>query len=127
MHAIPGGQNGDWHSDNLTSYAAFWDHKDFQDRTIWVWKEIATRYRDNPWVASYNPLNEAAHPEYSRLPAFYDRLQKAICEVDPRHILWLDGNTYAMEWTNFDHVLPNCVYAIHDYSVQCFRIGSSVS
>ena len=27
LHALPGGQNPDWHSDNVTNYAAFWDHK----------------------------------------------------------------------------------------------------
>ena len=37
LHALPGGQNPDWHSDNVTNYAAFWDHKDFQDRVIWLW------------------------------------------------------------------------------------------
>lgn len=27
MHTAPGGQNADWHSDNSTNYAAFWDYK----------------------------------------------------------------------------------------------------
>jgi len=51
MHTAPGGHNGDWHSDNPTSYAAFWDYKDHQDRTIWLWEQIAARYKDNPYVA----------------------------------------------------------------------------
>jgi hypothetical protein len=34
MHALPGGQNPDWHSDSGSNYAAFWDHKDYQDRAI---------------------------------------------------------------------------------------------
>lgn len=118
MHAVPGGQNPDWHSDNPTGYAAFWDYKDHQDRTIWLWEQIATRYRDNPWVAGYNPLNEPCDPEHVRLPAFYARIEKAIRKIDPDHILWLDGNTFAMEWKGFDEVLPNSVYAMHDYSVR---------
>lgn len=117
MHTAPGGQNGDWHSDNPTSYAAFWDFKDHQDRTVWLWEQIAARYKGNPWVAGYNPLNEPCDPEHIRLPAFYDRVEKAIRAVDPDHILWLDGNTFAMEWKGFDKVLPNCVYAMHDYAV----------
>ena len=117
MHAVPGGQNPDWHSDNPTSYAAFWDYKDHQDRTIWLWEQIAARYRSNPWVAGYNPLNEPCDPEHVRLPAFYARVEKAIRKIDPDHILWLDGNTFAMEWKGFDEVLPNSVYAMHDYSV----------
>ena len=118
MHSVPGCQNGDWHSDNPTNHAFFWDHKDFQDRTVWLWEEIAKRYCNNPWIAGYNPINEPADPEHFRLPAFYERLEKAIRLVDPNHILFLDGNTYAMEWRHFDRKLPNCVYAIHDYSVR---------
>lgn len=117
MHTVPGGQNPDWHSDNPTSYAAFWDYKDHQDRTVWLWQQIAARYKDNPWVAGYNPLNEPCDPQHVRLPAFYERIEKELREVDPHHILWLDGNTFAMEWRGFDKVLPNCVYAMHDYSV----------
>jgi Cellulase (glycosyl hydrolase family 5). len=117
MHTVPGGQNPDWHSDNPTSYAAFWDYKDHQDRTVWLWEQIVARYKHNAWVAGYNPLNEPCDPEHVRLPAFYARIEKAIRAIDPRHILWLDGNTFAMEWKGFDTVLPNCVYAMHDYAV----------
>jgi len=70
LHAVPGTQNPDWHSDNVTNHAAFWDHKDHQDRVVWLWREIARRYRDNPWVAGYNPINEPCDPLHYRLPAF---------------------------------------------------------
>src|SRR6266571_3913069 len=116
MHTVPGGQNPDWHSDNITNYAAFWDYKDHQDRTIWLGEQIAARYKDNSWVAGYNPINEPCDPEHWRLPAFYDRLEPAIRKVDPNHILWLDGNTFAMQWKFFNKALPNCVYALHDYT-----------
>lgn len=123
MHTAPGGQNPDWHSDNPTAYAAFWDYKDHQDRTIWLWEQIATRYKGNPWIAGYNPLNEPCDPQHVRLPAFYERVEKAIRQIDPDHMLFLDGNTYAMEWRGFEKVLPNCVYAIHDYSTMGFNSG----
>ncbi|GKT90029.1 endoglucanase C [Colletotrichum tofieldiae] len=60
LHSAPGGQNQDWHSDNPTGYAAFWDHKHFQDRVINLWQVLAKRYAGNPWIAGYNPLNEPA-------------------------------------------------------------------
>lgn len=131
MHAVPGGQNGDWHSDNPTNHAAFWDHKDHQDRTIWLWSEIATRYRHNPWVAGYNPINEPCDPQHARLPAFYKRFESAIRKIDQEHILWLDGNTFAMEWKDFSPLvsgasrLPNCVLALHDYSAMGFPSGET--
>ncbi|KAL1866663.1 hypothetical protein VTK73DRAFT_4566 [Phialemonium thermophilum] len=123
MHTVPGCQNPDWHSDNHTSYAAFWDFKDHQDRTVWLWEQIAARYRDNPWIAGYNPLNEPCDPQQVRVAAFYDRLEAALRAVDPHHMLFLDGNTFAMEWKGFTHTLPNAVYSIHDYSTMGFPAG----
>ena len=123
MHTVPGGQNPDWHADNVTNYAAFWDYKDHQDRTVWLWEQIAVRYKGNPWVAGYNPINEPCDPEHRRLPIFYERLEAAIRKVDPEHMLFLDGNTMAMEWKFFDKALPNCVYALHDYASMGFPKG----
>ncbi|USW53285.1 Putative glycoside hydrolase, family 5, glycoside hydrolase superfamily [Septoria linicola] len=123
LHALPGGQNGDWHADNVTNHAAFWEHKDFQDRVIWLWCQIAERYKGNPWVAGYNLINEPCDPLHWRLPAFYDRIEVEVRKVDPDHILWLDGNTFAMEWKHFEHVLPNTVYGLHDYSMMGFPKG----
>jgi hypothetical protein len=29
--------------------ANFWIHKDFQDRAIWLWEQLAEHYKGNPW------------------------------------------------------------------------------
>lgn len=121
LHAVPGGQNQDWHCDAGINRALFWEFKEFQDRAITLWVEIASRYRGNPFVAGYNPLNEPADPEHVNLVKFYARIEKAIRAVDPEHILFIDGNTYAMDFSQFpDTPLPNSVYACHDYSKMGF-------
>ncbi|KAL2427050.1 Beta-xylosidase [Exophiala dermatitidis] len=99
-----------------------------RDRTVWLWEQLARRYKDNPWVAGYNPINEPCDPQHVRLPAYYVRLEKAIRAMDPHHILWLDGNTFAAEWKGFDEAveaLPNCVYSLHDYSMMGFPTGQA--
>ncbi|KAM7201225.1 Glycoside hydrolase superfamily [Naviculisporaceae sp. PSN 640] len=116
MHTFPGGQNQGWHSDSGIHKALFWEFKDFQDRMVNLWVEIAKRYKDNTWIAGYNPMNEPGDPEHYRLQQFYQRVEKEIRQVDPHHILFLDGNTYAMDFSGFKEVLPNCVYSIHDYA-----------
>ncbi|KAK1762536.1 glycoside hydrolase [Phialemonium atrogriseum] len=123
MHTFPGGQNQGWHSDTGIHKALFWDFKDFQDRMVNLWVEIAKHYRGNTWVAGYNPMNEPADPNHEGLQIFYRRVEKAIRDVDADHILFLDGNTYAMDFTAFKEVLPNCVYAIHDYATMGFPAG----
>ena len=104
--------------------ALFWDFKDFQDRTIGIWENLAEvgrqsllhrtdqlgltnivpaiesfaasfrcdtqHYKNNPWVAGYNPLNEPTDPKHTRLVAFYDRIEKAIRKEDDKHILFLE-------------------------------------
>jgi hypothetical protein len=93
-----------------------WVHKDFQDRTVAIWEHLARHYRDNTWVAGYNPLNEPTDEEQTRLPKFYERVGKAIRAIDPHHILFLDGNTFGMDFSAFGDPLPNAVYTCHDYS-----------
>lgn len=126
LHAVPGGQNQDWHSDSGLNRALFWEFKEFQDRMINLWVTIAKRYAGNPFIAGYNPLNEPADPEHVNLINFYTRVETAIRAVDLEHILFVDGNTYAMDFGHFpDKPLPNTVYACHDYSMMGFPLGET--
>ena len=124
MHTAPGGQNGGWHSDHGTHIASFWIHKDFQDRLIWLWTEIAKHYKDEKWIAGYNPMNEPADPRHEGLITYYDRVYASIRSEDPHHILFFDGNTYATDFSKFPDDAgvrwPNSAYSIHDYSVYGF-------
>lgn len=122
LHTAPGGQNTDWHADHGTHIAAFWTHKDHQDRVVWLWSELAKHYVSNPWVAGYNPLNEPTDPSpgASRLLNFYDRVYAAIRAVDTEHAVFLDGNTFASDFSAFGERhkgWANTAYSIHDYTL----------
>lgn len=120
LHALPGRQNQHWHSDNPTHIAEFWNHPHFQDRVVHLWEAFAERYKDRPEVAGYNPINEPSDPTGEVLPVFYDRLEKAIRAIDPRHVLFLDGNKYSTDFSFLDarsEPLPNTVYTAHDYAL----------
>ena len=125
LHAAPGYQNQDWHSDNPSQQAFFWEHKHFQDRTVWLWEKIAERYKDNPWVAGYNPLNEPSDPSGILLNAFYQRVVTAIRAIDPEHIIFLEGNRFSRDFSMFGPPLPNVVYSLHDYPAPGFINGGS--
>jgi endoglucanase len=125
LHAVPGCQNQHWHSDNPTHQAAFWIHRHFQDRVVHLWEAIADRYRDNPAVAGYNPVNEPADPTGETVGPFYERLERAIRAVDQRHVLFLDGNRYSTDFSAFENLLfPNTVYTAHDYALPGLAAGS---
>lgn len=131
MHTVPGGQNGDWHSDSAHHVAEFWTHKDFQDRSVWLWEKIAAHFKGNPWIAGYNPLNEPCDPTHERLQAWYHQVYPAIRKIDPDHILFLDGNTFASDFSHFNveetcKKWDNTVYSVHDYSGYGFPASSEV-
>jgi aryl-phospho-beta-D-glucosidase BglC (GH1 family) len=123
LHALPGSQNHHWHSDNPTHHPAFWDHPHFQDRVVALWEVIADHYRDHPWVAGYNPVNEPADESREVVGPFYRRLVEAIRRVDGRHVLFLDGNTYSTEFDVFDEAWDNTVYVCHDYAAPGLGAG----
>lgn len=119
-HIAPGGQNTDWHSDHGTHIASFWLHKDFQDRVVWLWEELAKHYKDNTWIAGFNPLNEPTDAAHTRVIEFYDRVYKAIRVIDPDHAIYFDGNTFASDFSHFGDYhkqWENTAYSIHDYSL----------
>jgi endoglucanase len=115
LHALPGCQNQSWHSDNPTHWSFFWTHRHFQDRAVHLWEALAERFRDNPWVAGYNLVNEPGDASDRAIGPFYERAHRAIRAVDPRHVLFLDGNRYARQFDMFADPLPNSVYSLHDY------------
>ncbi|TDC51498.1 glycoside hydrolase family 5 protein [Jiangella ureilytica] len=123
LHALPGAQNQHWHSDNPTHYAQFWNHRHFQDRAVHLWEALADRYKANPWVAGYNPVNEPGDATGEVVGPFYRRLEAAIRAVDPHHVLFLDGNRYSTEFHMFGDPLPNTVYTAHEYALPGFVDG----
>ncbi len=120
LHATPGAQNQRWHSDNPTHVAGLWQHREFQDRVVRLWQAFAQRYRGNGWVAGYNPLNEPSDPSGHQLTALYQRLREAIRQIDPDHILFLDGNRQSTMFDDFAEPWENTVYTLHDYALSGF-------
>lgn len=117
LHAAPGWQNQHWHSDNPSGWASFWQHPHFQDRVVHLWEAVADRYKDEPAVAGFNPLNEPSDHTGEVIGPFYERLEAAIRRVDPRHVLFLDGNRYSTDFSMFDRPFDNAVWTAHDYAL----------
>jgi aryl-phospho-beta-D-glucosidase BglC (GH1 family) len=123
LHAFPGAQNQHWHSDNPTHVASFWTYKEFQDRGVKLWEAIAERYKNQPWVAGYDLMNEPADPTRQKLFPYFKRLRDAVIKIDPNHILFLEGDKYAADFSSFTEVWDNVVYTNHDYATPGFIRG----
>ena len=116
MHAAPGWQNPDWHSDNPSRCVHLWEDKLYQDRLVSLLETVARHYKDEPVIAGYNVLNEPVCGNPKALNHVYRILTKAIRKVDADHILFLEGDFYS---TRFDELDPpfddNTVYSCHSY------------
>jgi endoglucanase len=136
LHALPGWQNPDWHSDNSSRHALLWHSKHFQDRFVSLWEEIARRYRGNSTVAGYNVMNEPVsgvprgrftqryRTDWTALNSVYRRVVTAIRRIDPEHIIFLEGDLYSTRFTGLDAPFAeNLVYSSHNYTATGFGPG----
>lgn len=116
LHGAHGGQTPNDHT-GCAGQNKYWTDTDAQARTKWLWQQIATRYKDEPAVAAYDPLNE---PWGSTAEAMVERVEdlyRAIRAIDPQHIVLLPshygsidayGNPAAKGFTNV-------AFEIHPY------------
>ncbi len=119
MHAAYAPQNPDWHSDNNTGDYGFFKNPEARAETAALWGLLASRYKSEKWVGGYDLLNEPCYFEPSLdavLLEFYDACIGSIRREDTAHLLFLEGNTYARDFTMFSHNLDdNSAYTFHYY------------
>jgi aryl-phospho-beta-D-glucosidase BglC (GH1 family) len=124
LHAVPGWQSSGWHCDNPGGQPQFWGQRVFEDRTVALWQELARRYRDEPFVAGYNVMNEPEAKDVKWLNRYYHRVTDAIRAIDSDHILFLEGNHYSQQFQELDPPFDaNTVYSSHNYVVPALDNG----
>lgn len=146
MHGCPGGQSMNHGTGSLNKNELYTSEKNLRTMEK-LWVEIAKRYKDNIYVAAYDIMNEPQNNEgavgknawaaesetavrYTN--AVYDRMIKAIREVDKKHIITVEG-VWSLD------VLPapaaynwsNMMYQLHIYDTEKrmidLRVGELVS
>jgi len=121
LHGAPGGQGKDSNiSDYNPAKPSLWESELNKAKTVALWRKIAERYATNKWVAGYDLINETnwTFPEgnNSQLRSLYGRITSAIREVDPNHLIIIEGNWFA---NDFSGLTPkwddNMAYSFHKY------------
>ncbi len=116
LHAVQGWQNRGWHCDNSGGEPRFWGQKQFEDRAVALWEEFARRYRNETCVAGYNIMNEPETDQIRWLNHYYRRVTESIRSIDPRHIIFLEGNHFSQRFDDLDPPFDsNTVYSSHNY------------
>jgi len=115
LHSAPGGQSNSFTVDPDTDN--LWEDQLNKDRTVALWKAIAERYQDRGIVAGYDLLNEPNAPVAGDLVSLYDVIIDSIRTVDTNHMLFIEGNNFAIDFSMFS-VLPdpNMLFEFHFYT-----------
>jgi hypothetical protein len=117
MHAAPGSQNHDWHSDCNGAPDLFYNEFN-KDRYLRLWYFLADRYRDSSAIAAYDILNEPVVPlsDEWRVKDLYEKATKEIRSAGDRHIIFLEGNVWAQRLDFLGKPSDdNTAYSIHAY------------
>lgn len=131
LHAAPGGQGNDLNiSDRDESKPSLWESEANQQKTIALWKKLADRYANEPWIGGYDILNETnwgfedpandknglKEKKNEPLRKLLMEITKAIREVDNNHLIIIEGNGWG---NNYNGILPtwdaNMVLSYHKY------------
>lgn len=119
LHAAPGGQSNEPISDYDKTKPSLWESEENKNLTAELWREIASRYVNKEWIGGYDLINEPKWelpPNNQPLRDLYIRITDAIRSVDTNHIVFIEGNWFA---TDFSGLTPpwddNMVYSFHKY------------
>lgn len=131
LHAAPGGQGNDLPiSDRNPALPSLWESAANRQKTIALWRKLAERFAEEPWIAGYDIINEPnwgfedpqkdfrGTAERSNIPLreLMIQITQAIREVDKKHIIIIEGNGFG---NNYRGVLPswddNLVLSFHKY------------
>jgi endoglucanase len=129
LHAAPGGQGNDAAiSDYDISKPSLWQSEANQKKMIALWKKLASRYKNNPWIGAYDIINEPnwnftgtnknGCDENSNAPLreLMIAVTKAIREEDQNHLIFIEGNCWG---NNYNGIFPlwdeNIALSFHKY------------
>jgi endoglucanase len=129
LHASPGGQGKDANiSDYDPAKASLWESAENQQKTVALWRKLAERYADEPWIGGYDLLNEPnwtfegkdknGKEDTANKPIWeiYQAITKAIREVDTNHMIIVEGNGWGNNYNGFPRPWDdNLVLSFHKY------------
>lgn len=130
LHATPGGQGHDLPiADRNPAHPSLWQSEPDREKTIALWKQLAQRYANEPWIGGYDIINEpnwgfddendqrgTAEQHNIPLKALLKEITAAIRSVDKNHIIIIEGNGFG---NNYNGMFPlwdhNIVLSFHKY------------
>ena len=130
LHAAPNGQGADIAiSDRDESKPSLWQSEAAQQKTIELWKKLAERYVNEPWIGGYDLINEPnwgfesaddknglKETKNEPLKKLLVALTTEIRKIDKNHLIIIEGNGWG---NNYNGMFPlwdnNMAVSFHKY------------
>jgi len=115
MHAVPGSQNRDWHSDSEGT-AEFWQKEEHRQHYLKLWDLLSKSFKDNQYIAGYDVMNEPVTDRIDLIKESYAKVIETIRANNDNHIIFLEGNNWA-QVVDFlaNQIAENVTLSIHYY------------
>ena len=114
LHAAPGGQGKDANiSDYDPAKPSLWESEENRRKTVALWRKLAERYANEPWIGGYDILNEpnwtfeGKDKNGGRIsptsPSGIStrRSPAPSAPVDTRHLIIVEGNGWGNNYNGF--------------------------
>ncbi|UCC95724.1 MAG: cellulase family glycosylhydrolase [Candidatus Omnitrophota bacterium] len=127
LHAAPGSQNCDWHSDSR-GRALFWEKQRYRQRAILLWEAIASRFKTETALIGYDILNEPVLGRRSTdiLKRFYRDVIRQIRSIDKKRLIFLEGDMWAQRIEFLKELVgTNICVSIHAYQPLNYTLNFS--
>lgn len=120
LHAAPGGQTGTNIDNSEDDLPRLFLEPLYQKQTIDIWTKLARRYKEEEYIVAYDLLNEPLPNWFSDyndcLLPFYQKIISAIRQVDPHHMITLEGLHWSTDLSIFrDLKEDNILLQFHKY------------
>lgn len=116
LHGAVGAQGWEHHS-GCGGKNLYWSTPAYQERTAWLWKQIAARYKDRSVVAGYSLLNEPWGTSEANLALEIKKLYTAVRSVDQNHVAILPGHASGINGYGkpSEQGMSNVAFEMHFY------------
>ncbi len=118
MHGAPGGQSNEHHTGKENRNRLWFDVENITEMER-KWTTLATQFRSEPTVAVYDIMNEPmGAPNPAMLHLVYDRVIRAIRNVDPKKVVLVDDGYKGFETTPHPNLAnwTNVGFSLHFYN-----------
>jgi hypothetical protein len=130
LHGAPGGQGNDLNiADRDPAKPSLWQNEANEKKMIALWRKLAERYANHPWIGAYDIINEpnwgfekaddkngCGEPANIPLKKLMVAITNTIRKVDKNHIIIIEGNCWG---NNYNGIFPpwdnNTVISFHKY------------